>query len=74
MQAILVNIILYDLVSNSASVGKKVRWQQEGAYDVDAQEVAAYALQLAKYLRESGVDKVVVESDEDHKSTTVEDI
>ena len=41
---------------------------------MDAQEVAEYAQQLAKDLREAGVDKVVVESDEDHESTTEEDI
>ena len=46
----LVNIIQCDLVSKGASVGKKVSWQQEGAYDVDAQEVAEYAQQLAKDL------------------------
>ena len=74
MQAMLVNIIHCDLISKGASVGKKVRWQQEGAYDVDAQEVAEYAQQLVKDLREAGVDKVVVESDEDHESTTEEDI
>ena len=70
----LVNIIQCDLVSKGARVGKKVRWQQEGAYDVYAQEVAEYAQQLAKDLREAGVDKVVVESDEDHESMTDEDI
>ena len=68
------NIIQCDLVSKGARVGKKVRWQQEGAYDVDSQEVAEYAQQLAKDLREAGVDKVVVESDEDHESTTEEEI
>ena len=36
MQAMLVNIIQCDLDSMGARVGKKVRWQQEGAYDVDA--------------------------------------
>ena len=41
---------------------------------MDAQEVAEYAQQLAKDLREAGVDKVVVESDEDHESTTEGDI
>ena len=70
----LVNIMHCDLLSKRARVGKKVRWQQEGAYDVDVQEVAAYAQQLAKDLREAGVDTVVVESDEDHESTTEEDI
>ena len=56
----LVYRIQCDLVSKGASIGKKVRWQHEGAYDVDAQEVAEYAQQLAKDLREVGVDKVVV--------------
>ena len=70
----LVHIIPCDLVSKGARVGKKVRWQQEGAYDVDAQEVAEYAQQLGKDLREAGVDNVVVESDKDHESTTEEDI
>ena len=36
-------IIQCDLVSKGARVGKKVRWQQEGIYDVDVQEVAEYA-------------------------------
>ena len=70
----LVNIIQSDLVSKCTRVGKKVRWQQEAAYDLDTQEVAEYAPQLAKDLREAAVDKVVVESDEDHESTTEEDI
>ena len=70
----LLNIILCDLVSKGARVGKEVRWQLEGAYDVYAQEVAKYAQQLAKDLREAGVDKVVVESNEHHESTTEEDI
>ena len=39
-----------------------------------AQEVAEYAQQLGKDLREAGVDKVVVESNEDHERTTEEDI
>ena len=43
MQVMLVNIIQCDLVSKGAKVGKKVRWQQEEAYNVDAQEVAEYA-------------------------------
>ena len=49
----LVHIIQCNLVSKGASVGKKVRWQQEGAYNMHAQEVAEYAQQLAKDLREA---------------------
>ena len=70
----LVHIILYDVDSKWARVGTKVRWQQAGAYDVNAQEVADYAQQLAKDMREAGVDMVVVELDEDHTSTTGRDI
>ena len=70
----LVHIILCDLVSKGTSVGKKVRWQQPAAYDVDAQEMAEYAQHLTKDLREAGVDNVVVEWDEDHESTTEQDI
>ena len=36
--------------------------------------MAKYAQQLAKDLSEAGVDKVVVELDEDHESMTEEDI
>ena len=70
----LVHIIQCNLVSKGASVGKIVRWQQEGANDLDAEEVAEYAQQLAKDLREARVEKVVVELDDDHESTTEEDI
>ena len=70
----LVNAILCDLVSEGARVGQKVRWQLEGVYDVNAQEVAKYAQQLEKNLREAGVDQVAVGPDEDHESTTEGDI
>ena len=41
---------------------------------MDAREVAEYAQQLAKDLREAAVDKLVVESHEDHESMTEADI
>ena len=70
----LVNIIPCDQASMRAIVGKQIRWQPEGAYDVDVQEVEEYAQPLAKDLSEAGVHKVVPESHNDHESMTEEDI
>ncbi|KAF8439557.1 hypothetical protein BGX38DRAFT_1144759 [Terfezia claveryi] len=64
-----------EIVKKGQHSGKKVRWQQDRAYEVDPEEVAAFSRQLTEDLRTAGVDCFQGRrKEEDHGSTTEEDI
>ncbi|KAF8430662.1 hypothetical protein BGX38DRAFT_1146830 [Terfezia claveryi] len=64
-----------EIVKKGQYSGKKVRWQQDRAYEVDPEEVAAFSRQLTKDQRTAGVDCFQGRRKEvDHGSTMEEDI
>jgi len=70
------SIIRSDLGKKGKRVGKHVvKFQARGAYKVDWQEVATFAEELVRELKEAGVEKVMMDlqDEDDGESSTAED-
>ncbi|KAF8429988.1 hypothetical protein BGX38DRAFT_1146910 [Terfezia claveryi] len=71
----IVKVTQSEIVRKGVHSGKKVRWQQDKPYEVDAEEVAEFSRKLTADLRKAGIDLFQGgRKEDDTGSTTEEDI
>ncbi|RPB18093.1 hypothetical protein L211DRAFT_854478 [Terfezia boudieri ATCC MYA-4762] len=75
VQEMILKVIQWEIVKKGNKSGKTVRWQQDTAYKVDPEEVADFSKHLIEQLKGVGIQSAQrVRDEEDHESTTEEDI
>ncbi|KAF8446790.1 hypothetical protein BGX38DRAFT_1270950 [Terfezia claveryi] len=68
VQEMIVKVTQSEIVKKGQQSGKKVRWQQDAAYEVDDEKVAEFARKLSVDLREAGVSLLKEEEEEEDDS------